>query len=250
MINYTNESIAEETTTNTLDWLKTLNDEGMDMNPIVYFFDEQDIPLLMVHLPEQDDDQQSKMLTHFITTPFLSLLPIHAVSVCQDVWFTKADANNENAPQTMQEVLDDENYVRPSESINREQGLMTIVIDKAKAGIWNMLEYGRDDKGNIFTKDQNRTVVENWEDNNMDSWIVPMMTSGFDRDITEMMDFSKEEELMALLQAFSSLTEMNYRLGFRPDMADVITKHYESIMDDDKSEMLKRLFLDGEDNNG
>ena len=47
MINYTNESIAEETTTNTLDWLKTLNDEGMDMNPIVYFFDEQDIPYML-----------------------------------------------------------------------------------------------------------------------------------------------------------------------------------------------------------
>lgn len=246
MINYTNESIAEETTTNTLDWLKTLNDEGMDMNPIVYFFDEQDIPLLMVHLPGQDDDQQSKMLTHFLTTPFLSLLPIHAVSVCQDVWFTKADVVDGNKQKTMDKMVNDGNYVRPSESINREQGLITIVIDKAKAGIWNMLEYGRDDKGNIFTKDQNRTVVENWEDDDMDSWIVPMMTSGFDRDITEMMDFSKEEELMALLQAFSSLTEMHFRLGMRPDIADVIIKHYESIMDDGKTEMLKRI-LAGED---
>ena len=253
-VEHTNEMIAEESQSNTLDWMKTLNTDGIEMSPIVYLFDEKDTPLLICHLPNQTDDQRMKMLSHFMTTPFINLLPIQAVSVCQDVWFTKMDKDIVGETNSLDELVENKNYVRPSESIDKEQALMTLVIDKNKKGIWSLLEYGRDDKGNIFTKEHNRSVIENWETSDeQSSWIVPMFTSAFDREIGDMVDFSKEEELSALLQAFTTLHDMDYSLGMRTDISDVIIKHYANIMDDEKANMLRDLFdksLKGDDDNG
>ena len=253
-VEHTNEMIAEESQSNTLDWMKTLNTDGLEMNPIVYLFDEQEIPLLICHLPSQSDDQKMKMMSHFLTTPFINLLPIQAVSVCQDVWFTKMDKDVADEVNSIDELANHKSYVRPSESIDKEQALMTLVIDKDKKGIWSMLEYGRDDKGNIFTKEHTRSVIDNWEKSKeQSSWIVPMFTHAFDREIKDMVEFSKEEELSALLQAFTTLHDMDYSLGMRTDISDVIIKHYANIMDDEKADMLRDLFeksLKGDDDNG
>jgi len=46
---------------------------------------------------------------------------------------------------------------------------------------------------------------------------------------------------------------MDYSLGMRTDISDVIIKHYDKIMDDEKANMLRDLFdksLKGDDDNG
>lgn len=232
----TNQMIADVTSRNAMNYLRDLDSEQYDFNPMIHLFsEEKEQPIMVLQLPPmRTDDQKEKMFLHMFALPFISLLPVEVVSVCQDTWFNKIEKSDDDEINNRNL----QNAVRPSESIDRESALMTLVVNSDKTGIWHMNEYGRDDKGYLFSKKVHLNEIADWEnEDGHASWIVPMILSGLSREGAELLlkeeDFGQEGALTALASGFSILNDMNFEYMIHRDFVSVVENHFSEISDTD-----------------
>ena len=214
--------IADVSSRNAMDYLQDLDSETLDMSPMIHFFTEDyESPIMVIQLPPSSEDKRELMFHHMFAVPFINLLPIRAVSIVQDTWFTKAEKGEEI-------------NVRPSESIDREQGLVTLVIKDDDTGVFNMREYGRDDNGIIYTKDVTNTEIENWSDEESHaSWVVPMMQAGFHAKENQDITLETTEKMLALMEGFNVLNDGGFQYLIHMNMKDIIADTFQEISDTD-----------------
>ena len=231
-----NEVMLEGAVDDSYRFLKNLNSEGQDLTPMVYLFEENDPhPFLVMGLPPQEDDQSSKVVSHMMLLPFMNLLPTEAVVVVQDTWFLKAE--NED------DTIDLENTVRPSQNIDRKQGLSSIQMRKDFSGMFGVKEYGRDDTGNLYTKETTNSAIPNFLDKEnevVNSWLVDILVQGFKSlDTKKALIEDKPDELsdddvylMTLMQGMSACTRMGYNFAVRDDFGEWIIRKYPNANND------------------
>jgi len=230
----TNEMIADVSSRNAMDYLRDLDSDQCDFSPMIHLFSEDnESPIMIMQLPPmKSDTQEEKMFLHMLSLPFISLLPIEVVSVVQDTWFTKVEKTEENKD----DFINSQKFARPSQSLDRESGLVTLVIKADNTGIFHMNEYGRDDKGYLFTKNVSHNEIKDWTDEEThQSWVVPMMMSGLDKKNSEVLEkdeeFGLEGGLTALMSGFDILNKAGFMYMIHPDFIDVVENYYKDITD-------------------
>ena len=251
-----NEVIAEESSNSTMDYMKDVDSDGGEISSILHLFTKDDnAPLMIVKLPEFADDQSDKMMKHMLLVPFISLLPVSAVSVCQDTWFSQKPTDKDNSSKEMWDKMSNGKFVRPSQDINRKQGLITMVVRDDMSGVFNMREYGRDDNGLLFTKDVVTTSIKDWtdDDTEIQSWLAPMMITGFKNKMKDVLDekedFDEEDLLKSLFSGFEVLHDAGFQYIVRGDMKKQIADYYSDISETDTYTMCMEAMdlMQGED---
>ena len=250
-----NETIAEDSSNNTMDYMKTIDRNGGEISSLVHLFtDDDESPIMIMNLPPLDDDRADKMLKHMFVVPFISLLPVRAVSICQDTWFSKKPMEDEDG--------NEKEWVRPSQDIERKQGLITMVFRDDYSGIFNMREYGRDDNGQIYTVENTSQKISDWKTSReLQSWLAPLIVTGFDnkKEVITNEDskksngekFTEEDLLKSLFSGFQVLQDTGFQYMVREDMKDIIANHYSNISDTETyqkiTEIMELTELDEDD---
>lgn len=216
---------------------KKFSDQMSDnVNPMFMMFnDKYEHPVAIVHLPAFKDDTADKMLKHKLGTTIAPFFDIETVSLATDVFFTKVDKDDVEDVENLQ-------YERPSQAIDRSEGITLITMKDTGKGLFSMKEYGRDDTGKIYFKEQTSQPIDMNDEETLHSWVPPMLMSCFrDQEVIDELVENKDEELKLMMTGLVALQELGYLLQVSEFGIKHITEKYTGIVSDE----LMNMFLDG-----
>ena len=175
-----------------------------DISPWIFNFYKGDVigATIMAEPPEYEKKQEAFM--HILN--LLTFDKFDAVTISMDTWFTKQDVDNPDFS------------IAPSESLNREEAIITLGATRDELE-QSMLIYGRDDNGDIFEKEH---IVE--DASSFEGWMQEIVTRGMNFPVNmetlvhmakENTDIFKEEDrpineiIFALKQEWIDLVTSN-----------------------------------------
>ena len=209
------------------DFKKFSDENDFSPTPMMMFFNStSEFPTAIVHLPELDDDQADKMVKHKLATMFAPFLDTDIVSIATDVFFLKGDKDDKD------KILNE--GIKPSESIERQEGVTIFTVKADGKGLFSLKEYGRDDIGKIYFKEQTTSEVDDVSSGDeLQSWISPVIMSSFtDQErIDELLD-DKSDELRLLMTGIIKLDEIGYMVQISDAGMRLLQDKYQSIDED------------------
>jgi len=222
------------------------NEGVMDLSPMVTFYSKDvDAPLFQIILPEDAMSENNKRMAYQMATSVGSFIHADYITLVNDVFMSKHDANT----TTKEEVI--ENAPRPSEDINRVEGLLIVGMSRDR-GVVHSQEYGLDDIGKMYFKDSSTDSFsyDGIDDEELErSWMTRVLSmalndTGFDK---TGLDKNDSNIMVALLfHAMNTMQDLDFMCAYTNLFGDYIyDKFYDESLQDETKSILQK-FKDGE----
>jgi len=217
--------------------------EDFDLNPIITFYSkETDAPLFQVILPSDAMHEDNKRVAYMMATSVASFIDADYITMVNDVYMSKQDAEG----KSKDDVLNSEDYVRPSEDINSTEALMIIGMSKDR-GLVVTQSYGRDDIGKMYYKDCitdefNYTSVNDEElDRGWMTRIGASSLTGMGMDTLGITDDSNAK-IGLLFEAMHQMDNLDFMVAYTNHFGDYMYDKFYSDELDDKAKEILNMF--------
>ena len=214
--------------------------DEFDLNPIITMFSrEVDAPLFQVILPSDAMNDDNKRMAYMMATSIAGFIDADYITMVNDVFVNKHDKGD----KSQEDILEDENYVSPSQDPNSTEALLILGMSKDR-GLVVTQEYGRDDIGKMYYKDSftDDFKYESVKDKSLDrSWMTRIGAMALTN--TGMKELEIEDDtntkLALLYQAMHSLDDLNFMVAYTNLFGDYMyEKFYSDDLDDEALKLL------------
>jgi len=222
--------------------------EDFDLNPIITFYSKDvEAPLFQIIMPGDAMQEDNKKIAYTMATSVANFIKADYLTMVNDVFMAKHEADD----RTKDEILNDENYISPSQDPNSTEALLVVGMSKDR-GMVVTQEYGRDDIGQMFYKDSTTDTFtyKDTQDESLDrSWMTKVGANALE--VTNLEKFGINEDdtnlmLALLLQAMSTMDDLNFMVAYTNHFGDYMyDKFYSDDLDEQAKDMLEK-FKDNE----
>tara|TARA_B100000287_G_scaffold412902_1_gene443862 strand:- start:434 stop:1207 length:774 start_codon:yes stop_codon:yes gene_type:complete len=217
--------------------------EEFDLNPIITMYSKEvEHPLFQVILPNDAMNEENKRIAYMMATSVAGFIDADYITMVNDVFVAK----HEKGDKTQDEILEDENYVSPSQDPNSTEALLILGMSKDR-GMVVTQEYGRDDIGKMYYKDSftDDFKYESVKDKELDrSWMTRIGAMALTN--TGMKELEIEDDtntkLALLYQAMHSMDDLDFHIAYTNLFADYMyDKFYSDDLDDEAKSLLRNF---------
>jgi len=217
--------------------------EDFDLNPFITMYSKDvDAPLFQIILPNDAMHEKTKRIAYMMATSVAGFIDADYITMVNDVYVAKHDADG----RSQEEVLDSDDYVKPSEDPNSTEALLILGMSKDR-GIVHTQEYGRDDIGKMYYKDSHTDdfKYEAIEDRALDrSWMTRIGAMALTNTGMKELDIQDDSntKLALLYQAMHQMDDLDFMVAYTNHFGDYMNDKFYSDDLDEQAKILLEKF--------